>query len=214
MKLKDRALLSAALACAALAGRAAAQDPQAPPKDPAAAAALDAREIVATWPADTRDAALALIDKYGQPAGASDRMLVWDDEEPWTRVTLYRDSVELRLPSPRDSFLEDTIDYSVPAGKVADLLRFDPGLVVDEARGTLSSQSDSEKANILALNLADEIVAGKRGVASARDFMNQTLQKLLAGKSSPYAERLLFAPEARAPARAKPKPEPPPATGY
>jgi hypothetical protein len=70
--------------------------------------------------------------------------------------------------------------------------KFDSALVVDRTVGTLSARSDSEQANTLALNLADEIARGKRDVESARLFMTETLRKAAAGKSSPYMDGLLF----------------------
>lgn len=196
----------AALACAAIAGFAAA----APERDAAAAldpavksGALslapsamtdqkDAQSIIANWPANTEKAAQAMIEKYGEPDGITDRMLVWDDKGPWKRVTVYREAFAHDVPMPHDDFLENKINYKVPANKVADLIRFNQALVIDETRGTLASHCDSEGSNILALNLADEIVASKRDVASAKDFLKSTLTKSLAGKSSPYMDKLLF----------------------
>ncbi len=61
-------------------------------------------------------------------------------------------------------------------------------------RGTLASHCDSEESNTLALNLANEIVTGKRDVASAQDFLKSTLTKSMAGKSSPYTDKLMFSP--------------------
>ncbi|HEX4046929.1 MAG TPA: hypothetical protein VH309_03800 [Elusimicrobiota bacterium] len=199
MKLAHRAFgtaLAAVLACAAAAH--------------AAPGTRDARGAVASWPKMTKDAALALIEKYGRPSGTTDRMLVWDDAGPWKSVTLYRRAVKRDLPAPREYFLEDTIAYEVPAEKVQDLIEFDPALVIDETRGTLSSQSDGEKANILALNLAGEIVDGRRSVASAQEFMSATLLELMAGRSSPYAEKLMISSP---PKTGLPGAEPP-ATGY
>lgn len=46
----------------------------------------------------------------------------------------------------------------------------------------------------MALNLANEIVEGKRSVAQAQSFMKRTMMTSMAGKSSPYTEKLLFKP--------------------
>jgi hypothetical protein len=93
--------------------------------------------------------------------------------------------------------VENTIRYEVPRDKAGELIKFYSSLIVHRTTGTLSARSDSEQANILALNLADEIVRGKRDVDSARDYMRSTLRKTMAGKSSPYTDHLLFPVQAK-----------------
>ncbi|HEX4047692.1 MAG TPA: hypothetical protein VH309_07660, partial [Elusimicrobiota bacterium] len=201
-KTSDRMILAAAalLACAAFSGPAAADDaaqtqPGAPAASPAAAP-MDAQAAISSWPDKTKSAARAMIDKYGPPQVVTDKLLAWNDKDPWTMVGVYRDAVPHEQPLPHDDFIVNKIDYAVPADKVAALAHFDPDLVIDQARGTLAAHSDSEQHNTLALNLANEIVAGKRGVASARGFLKKTLEESMAGKSSPYTERLMFTPQA------------------
>jgi hypothetical protein len=46
--------------------------------------------------------------------------------------------------------------------------------------------------NILALNLADEIVTDRRSVEDARDFYRETAQLSRSGKTSRYTEGFLF----------------------
>jgi hypothetical protein len=201
-----RYALAAGVACAALAGAAAAVPDQdaATSKDPAmqtqplgqsassTSGPKDAQSAIASWPVNTKKAAQAMIEKYGQPDGVTDRTLVWYDKEPWQKVAVFREPVKHATPMPHEDFLENTINYKVPENKVADLIRFDQALVIDVTRGTLSSHCDSEGANFLALNLANEIVTGKRDVASAKDFQKGTLTKSMAGKSSPYMDKLMF----------------------
>jgi hypothetical protein len=195
----NRTLLSAvgaALACAALAGPMAAQDPPRESTLGQTSASMsgreDAQSVIASWPAKTRKAAQALIEEYGRPDGVTARKLTWNDKDPWKEVAVYRDAVKHAMPMPHEDFLENTISYDVPADKVADLAKFDGSLVVDLTRGTLASHCDSEKSNILALNLANEIVTGKRDVASAKGFLKTTMRVTLAGKSSPYTDKLMF----------------------
>lgn len=162
---------------------------------PAVLKVRDAQAFIESWPEKTRTAARALIDKYGSPDGVTDRELVWNDKDPWTQVRVYRDAASLDDPAKRDAFIQDTVDYKVPKDKIADLAKFDDGLVVDEARGTLSAHGESEQANTLALNLADDVVNGTKSVASARSFMRDTLEKAAAGKSSSYLDRIRFQPK-------------------
>jgi hypothetical protein len=144
------------------------------------------------WPANTRFAALNLISKYGPPDAATDQRLVWNDSGQWNQVIVYREGAPDDFPTTHANFVENTIHYAVSQEKTAQLQKFNSALIVDRAAGTLSVRSNSEEANTLALNLADEVVRGKRTAASARDFMRDTLSKAMAGKSSPYMDRFWF----------------------
>jgi hypothetical protein len=157
-----------------------------------AIAAVDARDGVKSWPEMTKKAALALIDKYGQPDEASDKCVAWNDKVPWARVVVNRDMV--RDGSAQPDFIENSVWYKVPARKRAALEEFDGSLAFDKMTGMLSARSASEENNILALNLADEIIRGKQGAASAKSFEGQTLLMTQTGKSSDYTHQLLFSP--------------------
>jgi hypothetical protein len=52
-----------------------------------------------------------------------------------------------------------------------------------------------EEANFLALNLAHEIVTGKRSVEDARDFYPKAVMAHMQKQPSPYAEKLQFGPQ-------------------
>lgn len=225
MKTIDRMVLAAAacLACAALAGPSAADsadgtqasdpppssmsgpsdamNPSSGAKKPAAEApaATDAKSVISSWPEKSKTAASALIEKYGPPDAVVDRLLVWNDKDQWKMVAVFRDAVPNNDPMPHEDYVENKISYNVPEDKVGALAKFDHSIVVDQTRGTLASTSDSEKSNILALNIANEIVTGTRDVASAKSFLKKTLQESMAGKSSPYTEGLMFTPSATVP---------------
>jgi hypothetical protein len=154
-------------------------------EDPPAFKSLDT--VLQGWTAEPRAIVRAMVASYGAPARFSDDSVVWYANAGWTRTVVYR------IAAPRDKdFLEQTVSYGVPDGKVAELKRFDPRLRVDKASGRLSAQSESEPLNRLALNLAAEIVAGERSVEDARAFYRKTEELSKAGKGSPYLERLLF----------------------
>jgi hypothetical protein len=144
------------------------------------------------WPSNTRFAALNLISKYGPPDAATDQRLVWNDSGQWNQVILYREGVIDDFPTTHANFIENTIHYAVSQEKTAQLQKFNSALIVDHAAGTLSARSNSEEANTLALNLADEIVRGRRNVGTARELMRDTLSEAMAGKSSPYMDRFWF----------------------
>jgi hypothetical protein len=147
---------------------------------------------ISRWPARPQREARVLIGKYGQPRSFDDDKLVWGKRGPWQQIIVYRKAPRSFLGFHGKDILEQSIAYVVPAAKAAALARFDDRLHFDKASGRLSARSESESLNYLALNLADEIVKGKRDVDDARSFYRRTANLAESGKSSGYMERLLF----------------------
>jgi hypothetical protein len=56
----------------------------------------------------------------------------------------------------------------------------------------MSVRCYTEALNILSLNLAHDIVTGKRTVDEARTFYGDVVRKKLLGKENEYSQRLLF----------------------
>ena len=150
------------------------------------------QESPGAWPPLSQAAATAFDGQYGEPDEVTPWMLAWRERGPWRRVVVYREGAERGDPYPHHDLIEHAVDYAVPASKATNLLKFCGSLIIDQSRGTLASRGDSEQWNILVLNLADEIVRGRRSVGSARRFLRETMEKNHAGKSSPYVETLLF----------------------
>jgi hypothetical protein len=155
----------------------------------------DVPSTIASWPENTKAAAQSLFDKYGEPDGVTDERISWSNKEPWSRVSVMREGVTDNFPTTHQNFVENTIHYKVPREKAGEILKFDPALVVDRKAGTLSARSNSEQANILALNLADDIIRGKRNVDDARSYMRNSLRLQQSGKSSEYTDHLRFSTE-------------------
>jgi hypothetical protein len=154
-----------------------------------------ARSIIRDWPADSQNAAGAMIDKYGVPDLAGGTMLVWRDREPFNRIVAFRDPVKHMFPFEHNDVLLEEVRLKVPLDKVAEVLRFDGSLLIDRTRGTVASRADKESNNLIALNVANDIIQGKRDVESARRFTSDTQALALSGKSSAYAEKLQFEPK-------------------
>ncbi len=151
-----------------------------------------AESVISSWPDLSNKVAKAMIDKYGQPAEVSDSFLVWKDNGPWKQTVVYRDGIEHNFPLRHLDVLAQTINYRVPLDKYNDLARFDGSLTASRTAGTLSSSSDREDMNFLALNLANDIVRGNKTVDEARRFYGKTAALAMTGKTSPYTEGLLF----------------------
>jgi hypothetical protein len=148
--------------------------------------------MIEGWPDASQKAAKAMMDKYGPPNSASERMLVWYDNGPWRRTVVFRDVVRHNFPTPHDDVLMQTIAYRVPIGKFDALQKFNGSLIADRTKGELSSRCGSEESNILSLNLANDVVTGKRSVPNARSAFAKTLELQMAGKTSPNVEKLQF----------------------
>ena len=128
---------------------------------------VNGKDLIKTWPDPSRRAAANMIGEYGQPHEVTDTMLVWHAVAPWKRVVVWRDAVPHDFPRPHADVLEQAIDYRVPAEKLADLARFEGSILVDRTRGELAARSQSEEMNRLALNLAHDLLRGKRTVEDA-----------------------------------------------
>jgi hypothetical protein len=148
--------------------------------------------VISQWPARPQREARVLIGKYGEPRNFDNDRLVWGNHGPWQQIIVYRKAPRSFLGYHGKDILEQSIAYVVPAAKVSTLARFDNRIRFDKASGRLSARSESENLNYLALNLADEIVKGKRDVDDARGFYRKTASLAESGKSSGYMERLLF----------------------
>ena len=137
----------------------------------------------ADWPQGPSLAARLMVDEYGPPQWVGENRLEWFAVPPWKRIVV----------SDRTAgFLEHAVSYRVPADKVQELQHFGRGLNVDAQNGEFAARGDSEEDNLLCLNLASDIALGKRSAAEADEFYRDTVRKTMAGKSSPYMERILF----------------------
>ncbi|MBI3289253.1 MAG: hypothetical protein HYZ74_07020 [Elusimicrobia bacterium] len=146
-----------------------------------------ARAWVSGWPKAEGKTARAILEKYGAPAEVFADKLVWRDNGYWktTIVHAHRDA---------GGSLQQSVTYDVPPGKDADLSAISASLKVSRAGKELLATGDSEEANFLAVNLADEVIRGIRSAGDAREFYRKTIDLASSGKSSPYMQGLLFIP--------------------
>ena len=107
------------------------------------------------------------MTRYGEPQEVTGRAVTWYDNGPWKRTVLYKDGDTHRFPLPHQDVLWQTINYKVPLNKVAPLLSYDGSLLIDRTRGELTVHCDSEEANTLIFNIANDIVTGENTVEQA-----------------------------------------------
>jgi hypothetical protein len=177
----------AGLFCAVYAGASSLSTSSITASDPARA-----ETVIANWPQTPLKVAMIMIDKYGQPDESTSSMLLWRNNGPWKKTVVHRDEVQHASPTPHSDVLEQVISYKVPLDKFNDLARFDGSVTAKRTKGELSSTSDREEMNFLALNLARDVVEGKRTVEEAREYQAQAVKTTLAGKESAYTKALQF----------------------
>jgi hypothetical protein len=145
--------------------------------------------IISGWRMKPQEAARKTIAKYGLPQEASAMRLVWHNNGPWKMTELVNEEVPHNFPKPHPDFLKQTISYRVPPDKFDELAEYDGSVIVERTKGEIAARCDLEGANFLALNLAHEIVTGKRSVKDARKFYAEAIRDM---KHPEYMQGFMF----------------------
>lgn len=148
--------------------------------------------VINNWNAMSKKMANQTIKQYGSPNEATESRLIWYNNGPWKRTIIYRDEIPHDFPQPHTDVIENYINYSVPPEKFSELAKFDGSVIVERTRGEVSSRCDMETANILALNLMNDIVKGELGAEKARDKYCEITSAFMMNQPAPYAEKLQF----------------------
>ncbi len=151
-----------------------------------------AQAVVSDWYVFPQLAALKLIEEYGPPDSIEPGRMAWYKRSPWQKIVVWNSRDYYRPVSDDIDCVEQTIPYAVPADKRAALESFSPRLRVSGDGSEISVRGSEEPLNLLALNLAHEIVRGLRTPEEARRFYERTWDLSRAGKSSAYMQELFF----------------------
>lgn len=155
------------------------------------------KRILEDWPEAPRKAANQMIEKYGMPDETSESLLCWRDNGPWKYTKVHKEEVDHRFPMKHVDVLEQAIGYEVPPAKLDELGQFDGSIAVHRTKGELVAMCDKEEMNILALNLAHDIITGKRTVDEARTFFARAAADFKNGQRPAYTQELQFKPGGR-----------------
>ena len=151
------------------------------------------RDIITSWPKNPRESAERLIKEYGEPAEFSDSLLTWrDTPDGWKRTELSKEETEHHFPAKHTDYLEQFIDYQVPLEMFSTLAEYDGSVVVDRTRGEMSARCGGTSMNFVAINLANDIITGARGVKEARDEYAKLYQAYQNGEHPPYTKAFQF----------------------
>ena len=146
-------------------------------------------QIITGWKPTPQEVARTVIAKYGMPNEATAERLVWHNNGPWKRTELVNEEIPHSFPKQHPDMLKQTISYQVPTDKFDDLAEYDGSVIVERTKGEISARCDKEEANFLALNLADDIVKGKKSVKDARKFYAESVLEM---KNPEYMKGFLF----------------------
>jgi len=148
---------------------------------------------ISGWAQASQMAAKAMMDKYGKPNESTGHMLVWYNNGPWKRTIIFNEESKHIFPVDHTDVMEQVIDYKVPPNKSSDVITYDGSVTIRRTDGELSAKCDKEGANFLAINLANDVITGKKSVTEARAFYATTIKEFaLQNKMSPYLESLQF----------------------
>ncbi len=156
----------------------------------------DANSMMANWSADAQKAAKGMMKIHGAPDEATPTMLVWHNTGPWKRIIAVNTTTPHNFPGPHPDSVEQFVSYKVPESKHDEIARFDGSVNIDRTRGEMSARCDAEHHNVLALNLAHDIITGKRSVEGARAFYTRVVMiEKTKMQLHHYALRLNFSPQ-------------------
>lgn len=152
-------------------------------------------KIIGAWPNRPKLGAEQMLAKYGIPQEATSEQLIWRNQGPYKKITVTKSEDYHDFPKPHMDFMEHTINYLVPVDKADALSGYDGSLTFDRTRGEMSARCDLEGHNILTLNLAHDIVTGKKSAAEARKAFGENVVADTQGKYPPYTTALQFEPK-------------------
>lgn len=167
-----------------------------------APAPASAGSVIAAWPEKARLLAAAMIQEYGAPDEVNVAELTWRHSHPWTMLVVFRDAQSAEHPNN----LLEALAYEVPLRRWRALNAFDRGVGYDPVRKELVARAETEGRNILAVNLADEIVRGRMSPSEAAAFYDRVVELARDGKNSSSMSRFQFLPALRAAAPRRPGP--------
>jgi hypothetical protein len=116
----------------------------------------------------------------------------------WKKITVSREETKHDFPVAHTDMMMQSISHKVPTDKLDELGKFDGSVVYDRTQGLLSARCDKEANNVLALNLAHDVITGKKTVDQARKAYGDIVKEKMNGGDPAYMKKLLFSTEMNA----------------
>ena len=147
---------------------------------------------VSGWPEASRMAVKEITDKYGKPDGVTKDELIWMKKGVWKKICINKKESKHSFPIEHTDMMQTTISYKVPMDMMDELGNFDGSVTFDRTQGTMSARCDMEGNNFLALNLANDIITGKKSVEEARKAYGDIVKEKMNGGNPIYLQKLTF----------------------
>ena len=147
---------------------------------------------VSNWPEASRMAVKEINDKYGKPDGITKDELIWMKKGVWEKICISKKETKHSFPIEHTDMMQTTINYKVPMEIMDELGKFDGSVTFDRTQGTMSARCDKEGNNFLALNLANDIIIGKKSVEEARKAYGDIVKEKMNGGNPIYMQKLTF----------------------
>jgi hypothetical protein len=151
--------------------------------------------VIASWPETAKSTAKEIAQKYGAPDMVGSDLLVWQNKGPYVWIQVRSREVEHNFPVPHKDVLLVAIPYKVPGTMYNKLAEFDGSATAMRTDGLLAAACFKEGLDILILNLANDVVTGKKTPAQARMAFGQVAMGFMKGEKNPYTEALQFQTE-------------------
>ncbi|MFQ5739335.1 MAG: hypothetical protein ACE5JX_10010 [Acidobacteriota bacterium] len=151
--------------------------------------------VIAAWPETAKGAAKEMAGKYGTPDRVGGDLLVWQNKGPYVWIRVHGVEVPHNFPVQHKDVLDIAIPYKVPVSKYTELAEFDGSATVMRTKGLLVASCFKEGLDIAILNLAHDVVTGKKTSVRARRAFAQIAMGLMKGEKNSYAAALQFETE-------------------
>lgn len=152
-----------------------------------------------TWPMASQMAVKEQMDLYGKPNEITPTAAIWYNNGPWKKTVIDKMESKHDFPKTHMDCMEQCVSYKVPLDKYDDLAMFDGSVTVDRTQGTIAARCDKEENNFLALNLAHDVITGKKSVEEARKSYGEMVMQAKAGNKPEYMKKLMFSSNMSAP---------------
>ena len=154
---------------------------------------MNVSEVLNAWGTEPRASAQRLMEQYGEPDEISKSMLIWrDTPDGWKRTELSDEPTLHKFPAEHNDFLKQVIDYKVPIGMFSTLAAFDGSIGADRTRGEMSARCGGTSMNLVAINLAHDIITGRRSVDLARREYTRVYKAYQDGERPEYTQSFQF----------------------
>lgn len=151
-----------------------------------------AASLTSGWPESSALAAKEMIEKYGNPTETTSESLIWRNFAPFKAIIVHKAVYSHRFPLLHQNSLEHVVDYKAPMDKIDDVWRYNGSIVLNRTKGEMSSFADNEAMNILALNLAHNVLTGRMGSEAARVTYGKETLNYMNGNKTAYTQVLNF----------------------